>query len=201
MLNSVQGVDPGGETSPSHGLAAKSREFLPAACRAARRARDISCGLALSRLTRGPCPLVDVASILSEAALDGIEQRLGLDWLGEERDSATRACPLHRGSVGIAADHHHRHLLSGARESVLEVEPGHPRHANVDNETDRPRDFLRREKVTSGSKDNDMVASGPQQPAQGPLDRGIVVDDANVHEIACLAAAGSATVTTAPPAC
>ena len=94
--------------------------------------------------------------------------------------------------------------MDGLRESSLEIEPGHARHADVQHQAARSPGGRGLEEIASGGERLDGVPGGLDEPRQALPDRGVVVDDEHrrrdPHQRKGLPHTGKVNPNVAPPA-
>ncbi len=116
-------------------------------------------------------------SWLSRGPVNGINQCLSIDRFSEEGHCSKLSGSLAAVRIVKGRNNDHRHSNSHRCKFLLEVKPGQPRHADVQNDA---RSFVKipaLQKFFPRSEDSHLKVGRPQKPLEGPPDRFVVVND------------------------
>jgi hypothetical protein len=116
-------------------------------------------------------------AIFVERKLDGVEQILVADRLGEELDRARLHGPHRHRDVAVASDEDDRDLDVRLGELGLKVEAADTGQPDVEHQATRDVGLAGLEELGRRSEHLDLHPHRRQQAPQGVTDGGVVVDD------------------------
>ena len=125
------------------------------------------------RLGPPPAPL----GVELDALLDPLQQVLVVERLLQEVDRAGLHRPDRGGHVGVSGDHHRRAVVSLLGQFLEQLEAGHPRHLDVEDQAADPGRLVVAEERLGGGVALGLQSRGLDQETQRFSDAAVVVDD------------------------
>src|SRR3989442_16041972 len=98
----------------------------------------------------------------------GVEQRIALERLSEERDRAGLQSSLARLVVAVSGENDHRDSRARDREMPEEVEAVHPGHSQIEHQTGSGLALNGSQEIFRGCERLDSEADRRQQISEGP---------------------------------
>lgn len=112
-----------------------------------------------------------------EGAVDGFEQDLAVEGLGEELDGPGPQGLLGHRSVGVPGDEDDRNMVAGRLQHLLQVETALSRHPHIEHEAARRLEVAALEKLTGRHERPNRIAGDPDQSLETPSDGRVIVHD------------------------